>query len=303
MKTIAAYRTVVIAILGLSLVACSTSSSWSSDGYETLLASADTKRVPAGEKPAGEKPASGGASDEELNKQSQNPIANLISLPLQNNTNFNVGTGDKTTNVLNVQPVVPFSLGDWNMIVRDVMPVIYLPDDLYPGFDSQFGLGDSLVTFFFSPVETVPFLGGYLTWGVGPVVYVPTSTDDSLGAGQWGMGASAVALAIVDKWVFGAIANNVTSFGGDVNQFLVQPFINYNLPGAWAISTGPSITANWKADGDQQWTVPVGIGVSKLLRFGKQPVKFALTGYAYAAKPDDSADWTLQFQVTFLFPK
>ena len=124
----------------------------------------------------------------------QNPIANLISLPLQNNTNFNLGRDERTQNILNVQPVWPVTLNeDWNLITRTIVPVMSQP--LANG-DRENGLGDTTFTGFFSLKDS-----GDFTWGVGPVVLIPTSTDDALGAGKWGLGASVVGLTMPGNWV------------------------------------------------------------------------------------------------------
>jgi hypothetical protein len=221
----------------------------------------------------------------------------MISLPFQNNTNGNWGPDDDTQNVLNIQPVIPLSLNeDWNVITRTILPVIYQP---VPGDDSVFGLGDTAVSAFFSPVPT-----GKWTWGVGPVALVPTSTDDVLGAGEWGGGAGAVALVLSGPWVAGALAQNVWSFqSGDVNQLLFQPFVNYNLKSGWYLVSAPIVTADWEAASDERWTIPVGGGGGKVLQVGKQPVNVNLQYYYNVEHPTLGADWQLRFQVQLLFPK
>jgi hypothetical protein len=243
------------------------------------------------------------ADQAELAKAAQNPIANMISLPLQNNTNFGVGPGDDVQNILNIQPVVPFNLSaNWNLITRTIAPVIYQPE-LVPGTDSEFGLGDINTTLFFSPAKP-----SKLIWGLGPVLSFPTATDKVLGTDKWSAGPSAVALTIQGPWVVGALANNIWSYAGDddrkdVNQFLFQYFINYNLADGWYLSSAPIITANWKADSDDQWTVPFGGGLGKIFRIGKQPVNAQVQAFYNAVKPDNGADWTLRLQLQFLFPK
>ena len=236
------------------------------------------------------------AEQSDLAKQAQNPIANLISLPLQNNTNFNVGPEDRTQNILNIQPVYPFSLGeDWNVITRTILPVMSQP--LADG-DRQNGLGDTNFSAFFSPKDS-----GKLTWGVGPVVLIPTSTDDSLGAGNWGGGVSAVFLGMPGNWVVGSLFSNV--WAQDVNMFTWQYFINYNIPGGNGLylTSAPIITANWEADSDDRWTVPFGGGVGKIFKIGKQPLNGQVSAYYNAEKPDFGADWQLRLQLQFLFPK
>ena len=236
------------------------------------------------------------AGQSDLAKQAQNPIANLISLPLQNNTNFNVGPEDRTQNILNIQPVYPFSIGeDWNVITRTILPVMSQP--LADG-DRQNGLGDTSFTAFFSPKDSAK-----LTWGVGPVVLIPTSTDDSLGAGNWGGGLSAVFLGMPGNWVVGSLFSNV--WAQDVNQFTWQYFINYNIPNGNGLylTSAPIMTANWEADSDNRWTIPVGGGVGKIFKIGKQPVNGQVSAYYNVEKPKFGADWQLRLQLQFLFPK
>jgi hypothetical protein len=240
---------------------------------------------------------------QDLAKAAQNPVADMISLPLQNNTNFGVGPGDDVQNILNVQPVVPLKLnGDWNLITRTIVPLIYQPE-LAPGYGSEFGLGDINMSLFLSPAKP-----GEIIWGVGPVLSFPTATDEVLGAEKWSAGPTAVALKIQGPWVVGALASNLWSYAGDddredVNQFLFQYFINYNLPQGWYISSAPIITANWKADSGNQWTVPVGGGVGKIFRIGKQPVNAQAQAFYNVERPDNGPDWTLRLQLQFLFPK
>jgi len=242
-------------------------------------------------------------SQADLAKAAQNPIANLISLPLQNNTNFGIGPDDETQNILNIQPVWPFSLGeDWNLITRTILPVISQPDVLTGGEGRTNGLGDTTFTGFFSPKDAPT-----LTWGVGPVFLIPTATDDALGSDKWGAGASAVLLAMPGHWVVGSLFSNVWSFAGsgnqDVNLFTWQYFINYNMANQWYLTSAPIITANWEADSGNTWTVPFGGGIGKIFKIGKQPVNGQVGAYYNVEKPDSGADWQLRVQLQFLFPK
>lgn len=239
-------------------------------------------------------------SEEDLAKATQNPVSDLISLPFQNNTNFDVGPFDRTQNVLNIQPVIPVRVGEWNLINRTIAPLIYQP---IGESDDEFGLGDINHTTFFSPAKP-----GKLIWGLGPIVSFPTATDDFLGTEKWSAGPSAVALTMKGPWVFGALVNNLWSFAGeddraDVNQMLIQPFVNYNLPGGAYLTTAPIMTANWEADSGNRWTVPLGIGAGKIFTIGKQPINSSLHFYYNAEKPDFGAEWALRFQVQLLFPK
>lgn len=235
--------------------------------------------------------------DADLVKAAQNPIANLISLPLQLNTNLDWGPNDDTQTILNIQPVYPFGLNDdWMVITRTILPVINQP---LPSGSDEFGLGDTTFTAFFSPTNTEGW-----TWGVGPVALLPTSTDDSLGAGEWGGGISAVALVMTGPWVVGGIVSNVWSFeSSQINSFLVQPFVNYNLADGWYLTTAPIITANWEASSGETWTVPIGGGVGKVFKLGKQPVNMSLQGYKNVEHPTFGAEYQIRFQIQLLFPK
>tara|TARA_R100000027_G_scaffold52103_6_gene40894 strand:+ start:12712 stop:13584 length:873 start_codon:yes stop_codon:yes gene_type:complete len=242
------------------------------------------------------------AQQEALAKAAQNPVAAMISVPFQNNFNYGVGPNDATQWVLNVQPVIPITLNeDWNLITRTIVPVINQPSPA-PGVGSAFGLGDINPTAFFSPADS-----GALIWGVGPTLTFPTATDSMLGSGKWSGGPAAVVLTMQGKWVFGALANQQWSFAGwgdeDVSAFLLQPFINYNLPNGWYLTSAPIVTANWKANSDNTWTVPVGAGIGKIARIGKLPVNLQLSAYGNVVKPDFGPDGQVRLQVQLLFPR
>lgn len=258
-------------------------------------------------------PAPSHAQDSsDLAKAAQNPVAAMISLPFQNNTYFGVGPHGDTANVLNIQPVIPIGLGEWNIISRTIAPIIYLPD-LAPGLDAiandpqgsdgSFGLGDINQTFYFSPAAAGPVI-----WGVGPSLTVPTATDDSLGSEKWSAGPAAVALAMPGSWVVGSLVRQLWSFAGDsdrqdVNQTLIQPFVNYNFDGGWYAVSSPVVTANWEADSDDTWTVPVGGGMGKIFHIGGQAMNAQAQAFYNVEHPEFGPDWSLRFQLQFLFPK
>ncbi len=242
-------------------------------------------------------------NESELAQKAQNPVADLISLPFQNNMNFNVGPQDETQNILNIQPVAPFSLTEkWNLITRTIVPIIWQPE-FVPGRGRTTGLGDISFTGFFSPADA-----GRLIWGAGPILQFPSATDDALGSGKWAGGPSAVFLMMNPPWVNGVLINNVWSFAGsdtrgDVNQMLIQPFANYNLPRGWYLVTAPIITANWEAAGGNRWTIPIGMGAGKVLRLGRLPLNCSAQGYYNLDKPVTGGDWTLRLQIQVLLPK
>ena len=239
---------------------------------------------------------------EALAKKAQNPISTMISLPLQNNTDFDFGPEEGTLNTLNVQPVWPFEISEnWNLVTRTIFPLISQPG-LAPGQGRENGLGDVNLTGFLSPKDA-----GKWIWGVGPTVILPTSTDDRLGKGEWGAGVSVVVLTMPGKWVVGSLFSNVwdisASTGNEINFFTWQYFVNYNLSNGWYLTTSPVITADWEADSKQRWTVPVGGGVGKIFRVGKQALNAQVQAYYNVEKPDIKGDWSMRLQLQFMFPR
>jgi len=244
------------------------------------------------------------ASDTEaLAKEAQNPIANLITVPFQNNTGFGVGQYDRTQNVLNIQPVIPVRINEnWNMIVRAIFPISWQPNTQQPT-QGWFGLGDFNPTFFFSPSKAEK-----LTWGVGPAFVVPTATADQLGQGKLSVGPGLVLLTKPGHWLIGTFMNNVWSVAGSgsrppVNQMLLQYFINYNLKKGWYIVTSPINTADWRASSGNQWVVPLGGGVGRIVRLGEQPANLQLQFFGNAVHPEGASPWGMRVQIQLLYPK
>ena len=252
-------------------------------------------------------PAAAEMSAQELAKLTQNPVGNLISVPFQNDTNFNTGPLNGTQNILNIQPVIPIELNkDWNLITRTVMPLIWQPA-FVAGEGTQFGLGDIQLSGFLSPSEPGP---GGLIWGAGAIAQMPTDTDARLGNKNWGLGPTAVVLRMEkgSPWVYGVLVNNVWSLtsderGGAYNNFLMQPFINYNFAGGTYIGSTPIVTANWKEESSQRWTVPLGLSVGHIFHLGRLPVNTQIGGYYNVIHPDNGPNWQLRLQVQLLFPK
>lgn len=270
--------------------------------------------------------------DADLAKKLSNPVADLISVPFQMNFNFGGGVNIPESHplmrllpspinrlaahlnykfseerrdqafrfLMNVQPVVPISLSDdWNVISRTILPVIAQDDEL--GTSSQGGLGDTTQSFFLSPKSTEPFI-----WGAGPVFLLPTATDhNTLGANRWGMGPTGVILKQHGPWTYGVLANHIWSFARDdsrneINATYLQPFLTYTTKTATSIIFNTESTYDWI---DHQWTVPVYAGVGQIVKLGKLPVQFQLGGQYWVEGPDSAPDWSMRFQMTFLFPK
>ncbi|HEY5851284.1 MAG TPA: transporter [Lysobacter sp.] len=241
---------------------------------------------------------------DELAKQLSNPVASLISVPLQLNWDDGMGPdGDGSKTYLNVQPVIPVSINeDWNLISRTILPIVY-QDDVVPGAGSQFGTGDVLQSFFFSP--KAPTRSGWI-WGVGPVLYLPTASDDLLGAEKWGAGPTAVVLKQTHTgWTYGALVNHVWSFAGDddradISNTFLQPFVSKSLGQGRTVSVNLESTYDWKST---QWTVPINLGYSKISKIGKQLVSYQGGVRYYIEAPDGGAEWGLRFAFTLLYPK
>ena len=252
---------------------------------------------------AAEEPKHSGrpSGGEDLAKASQNPIADLVSLPFQSNTNFNSGPFNRTQEIVNIQPVVPMHLNeDWNVISRTIVPLISQPDPLTNS--STNGIGDITQSLFLSPSNP-----GKLIWGVGPVFTVPSASDPILGTGKVLFGPTAVFLTTPGHWVLGVLLNNQWSVGGNqlrptVNTGLAQPFVNYNLEHGWFLTTSPIITVNWLAAPGEQWTVPVGGGFGRVFRLGDQPINASIQAYYNAIRPTGASDWQLRTSVALLFP-
>ena len=240
--------------------------------------------------------------EEALAMAAQNPVANMMSVPFQNNTSFGIGPHNRTQNVLNIQPVIPFDLSeDWNLITRTICPVIYQPF-AWKSSGGKFGLGDINFSGFLSPAKP-----GAIIWGAGPIVSFPTGTDDILGTEKWSAGPSLVVLTMQEPWVVGVLVNNIWDFAGasdraHVNQMVLQYFINYNFPHGWYLSSAPINTANWKAPSGEKWTVPLGGGGGKIMIIGGIPVNVGAQAYYHVEKPTGGADWSMRLQVQFLFP-
>jgi hypothetical protein len=242
--------------------------------------------------------ASAAESDEELAKKTQNPVANLISVPFQSNWDFNIGPKeDKSNYLLNIQPVIPVSLNaDYNLIIRTILPVKANESPV-----STAGLGDTVQSFFFSPKEPV---NGWII-GAGPALLYPTATEATLGGRKWGAGPTAVFLQQKDGWTYGFLGNHLWSYTGNserrsVNSTFLQPFLSFTTKTYTTFGINTESTYDWTTE---QWTVPVNATISQLLKVGGQPLQLQLGYRYYADAPTNGPDWGIRFQVSFLFPK
>ncbi len=236
--------------------------------------------------------------DEKLAQEAANPIANLVSLPLQFNTDFGIGDFDRSVNVLNVQPVIPLAGG--KILTRTIFPFVWLPDVTSESGSFSSGLSDILFTAFYVPGS------GSTMWAVGPVFEFP-SGGSTRGSEKWSAGVSGAVLVQPGDWTIGMIANNVWSFAGNserdkVNKGFLQYFIVRQLGNGWYLNSAPINTVDWTAEEGQKWKVPIGAGGGKLFFLGRLPVNIQSQAYYFVAKPDIGPDWQLRVQVQFLFP-
>jgi hypothetical protein len=243
------------------------------------------------------------AASADLAKKTQNPVSDLISVPLQTNMGFDFGADNDVQTTLNVQPVVPVDMGDWSLLNRPILPLVYLPET-GPGTEDEFGLGDATYTAWYSP-KGEP---GKPLWGIGAVTQLPTHSEDALGLNAFGIGPSIVCVKMQGKWVYGGLLHNVWGVMGpqrnDLNLFLAQYFVNYNLDDGWYLTSSPIITSNWEVEASDRWTIPFGGGFGKILALrGLPPMNFNLQAFYNAETPEIGPEWSARFQLAMLFPK
>lgn len=248
-------------------------------------------------------PAPAADDAQALARKLSNPVASLISVPFQENIDFGAGPGgDGVRSTLNIQPVVPISIAsNWNMIVRTIVPVSY-QDDISPLGGDEFGLGDTVQSFFLSPKNTGP---SGIVWGIGPVFLYPTATDQFLGGDKWGAGATVVLLKQMGKSTVGLLANHIWSVGGnedrnDISTTFLQPFYSYTTSKATTFGLNTEASYDWEG---KNWLVPINLTVAQLTKIGKQLIQIGVGARYYLEKPTGGPNWGVRTTLTFLFPK
>jgi hypothetical protein len=235
---------------------------------------------------------------QELAETKLNPLADSFKLSFEFATAFGVGPNGGTGENLNIQPVIPFSLGsDWNVITRSIMSVTYVP-----GPPEEFGLGDFQASLFLTPAKAEKWI-----WGVGPIFQFPTATSNGLGTGKWSAGPTGALIYSDGPWFNGILVGQLWSFAGDrkrdeVNQTSVELLISYNFDNGWYLQSDPVLTRYGSADSLYAWTIPVGMDVGKVFKIGSQAMSVQVGAYDYVDRPQDAAHWIIRAQITFLFP-
>ena len=237
----------------------------------------------------------------ELAKKTQNPVGDMTSVPLQFNFNQGGDYGARAGLNLNLQPVIPFRLtSKWNAILRTIVPLNTLPA---ADGARESGVGDIQAQFYVTPAQP-----GRLIWGAGPMFSLPTATMGLAEPGSWGLGPGAVVLTMHGPWVAGGLVQQfwtIADSGGDpeLNLFVLQPFVNYNLGDGWALSLSPIITAHWNAASGQKWTVPLGLGLTRTTVFNRRPMNIGVQYYSSVERPDGAPAQQLRFTIAWLFPR
>jgi len=248
---------------------------------------------------------------DDMRAKAQNPVSSMYSLPLKLTLDF--GAPKDEAVFFNINPVLPVTVGDWNLVNRFIIPAVVSVEGFIggtpdipsgaPSESRETGLGDINYSLYFSPADTKG-----LIWGIGPSINLPTANKDQLGSGKWSAGGAGV-LLMQPKWgTYGGLIRQLWSFAGDdhradVNQFLIEPFLNYNLDNGWYLISDMIITANWDAPSSERWTVPIGGGAGKLFSIGKQAINSRLEAYYMVERPDNAPDWQVIFTWQFLYPK
>jgi hypothetical protein len=249
----------------------------------------------------------------DLRAATQNPISSMVSLPFK--FTFDNGADNGDANFLNIQPVLPVTVGDWNLVNRLIVPLANAPGGI-PGLPNNpgvgdptksgrtSGLGDINYSLFLNPLETK----GSVIWGIGGSVTLPTASDDRLGSGKWSVGPTAVALTQPAWGSLGILGRHLWSVAGDsdrgsVSQSLVEPFVNYNLDNGWYLISDSVITVDWKIKSGDKVLLPLGGGVGKIFKVGNQAMNARVEAYSNVIKPDGAPDWTIGGTIQFLFPK
>ncbi|MCC7517176.1 MAG: transporter [Pseudomonadales bacterium] len=238
----------------------------------------------------------------ELAKKLSNPVASLISVPIQYNHDTGLGPNNADRNITNIQPVIPFELNeDANIISRTILPVVNYGSTM-AGDRGASGIGDVMQSFFYSPKN--PTANGWI-WGAGVAIQIPTANKEDLGSGKWSAGPTAVLLRQQNGWTYGGLVSHIDSFAGQSNRQFVdttflQPFLSYTTGTYTTFGINSEATYDGQSN---EWTTPLNFTVAQLLKIGGQPVQFQIGYRKYVTNPDYTPEEGVRASVTFLFPR
>jgi len=243
-------------------------------------------------------------SSNELAKEVANPVTSLWSIQFQFN-NFALES-DKWAEDLLFQPVLPVSLTkDLNLITRPVIPLyVSVPHPTATGESKRTtAFGDMILAEVVSPAHSGPWL-----LGAGPSFIFPTAHSDFTGDGKWQLGPAVVVGYLTDKFLVGAFAQQWWSYAGEsdrraTSHINIQPFARLFLGEGWSVGYSGNVLADWKARDDDVWTVPIGVGISKIVKFGRLPVNLQIAGQYIPVRPQGGPEWNVQVQITPVIPK
>jgi len=237
----------------------------------------------------------------------QNPIRSFITVPFK--TTFDRGALNGSGTILRVMPIVESTVDDWNLFHRAIIPIsrvdgaIVGPDNPSPAQGgSASGLGDINYTLLFSPKNYDTFI-----WGVGPTITMPSANSDQLGSGKWSTGIAGMVLTDTGWGNLAVRARQIWSFSGDskrrdVSQMVIEPIVTYNMGDGWHLFTDMIISANWKANNNNRWIVPLGGGFGRSFKIGNQRILSRLEAYYNVEKPEGASDYSVSFTIQFVFP-
>lgn len=242
---------------------------------------------------------------DELNRQLENPLSRFWSLIFQENLSFNSGDlvdGTKTTNVFNFQPSLPVPVGNSKMLlVRPVFPLVTAPTFDEEGEFEKYetGLGDMNVFSLYGPDKKDGII-----WGVGATFVFPIASSENLGSGKYQAGPSVMALSITKKWTIGGIVQHWNSYAGDkdrqeVAKTDIQYILRKQIQGkGMSIGMGPNVVIDWNAEEGNKVTLPIGLGITKTVKWGNTPWKLRLEPQYSIIKPEDYGSlWNIRLQI------
>jgi hypothetical protein len=242
-------------------------------------------------------------SDAELAKERQDPIADLMQVPIVSYLDFGAAAGSGFQFTLTIEPVLPVKISDaWYLITRPIFSLVNAPEST-SGQSRTTGSSDLVTQFYFSPQNSTRVI-----WGVGPVVGIPTASDPLLGTGKWTLGPGVAILKQTEHWTFGARVNHVWSFAGDRNRSdvsltLLEPEISYSWGNGWEVGLDAESTYDSNAARGDRWMAPIEMSIGKVMDFGRRPVSLSFGVLPYALAPVGFPSVGLSFTIAPLFPK